>query len=669
MHRRDSPNPAAHTTSGERLRRQPADASTAADIVRELALEGADASAAAHALYMEARRLLSEAAGELLYAPHDDASDAMALLARNALALLPVALDEANAGALNPGWLEDLHRLSRPETDHRRHGRWYTSRTIARYMARRAIAAVASRTRPEHLVALDPACGCGALAVPLLEELVAHESRLHPKRNRAEMVEQCLSGLTIADIDVEALDTAAFRLRVAAGRLAGRPVTTSPRLFHGDVLTAPPLYLAPHGVDLVLMNPPYLGNRYFEQMPDPAAARAALRRSFGWNDDLYAHFLARAWEWLRPGGALCAITSDTFLTIPSKARTRAQLRSRALREIVRVPPAAFAANVNTCITVAVNAPPELFDVLQYVDARRAADEIWDILETEPSPPGVTRFTASGQVYAFSDVPFYRPTPRAVALFERYLHPHPASPVARSRAFVRLGEIAPARDCGINSGNVRHKLFFFDYRDGLERLIQGRQTEKYIVRWDSPAARYRWVDLTYEPDPSVKGIGRGGRPSRSGETWGFRGDLNQHFAAERLFLRQTEDDLVASYLKQNPRDPTFTDNTLFTLLINERGRRLGISYHYLLGLLNSAFLNELYHALSQEEGRAQAQVKVGYVNRLPILVPSTELRGEVEGLVRRAIEAQEKGSPLSAIQQALDTLVAGAYGADDLPADD
>lgn len=668
MKRRHPPVASADVASRDRRRRPAADFPAAVEIVRELACGEVDTAPMAHALYMEARRLLSEAAGELLYAPHGDPSDTLALLARNALALLPVSLEEKDDGALNPSWLEDLHRLSRPDTDHRRHGRWYTSRPIARYMARRAIAAIASRSTPEHLLALDPACGCGALAVPLLEELVAHESRLRPGRPLMEVVERCLSGLTIADIDEEALDTAAFRLRVAACRLAGRPVTKSPRLFHGDVLTAPALYLAPQGVDLVLMNPPYLGNRYFEQMPNPAAARAALRRSFGWNDDLYAHFLARAWEWLRPGGALCAITSDTFLTIPSKSRTRAHLRSRALREIVRVPASAFAANVNTCITVAVNAPPELFDVLEYVDARGAADAIWETLDTGADLPGVTRLVAPGRVYALSDVPFYRPTPRAVALFERYLHPRPESSAARPRAFVRLGDIARARDCGINSGNVRHKLFFSDYRDGLERLIQGRQTDKYIVRWDSPAARYRWVDLTYEPDPSVKGIGRGGRPSRGGETWGFRGDLHQHFAAERLFLRQTEDDLVASYLKQNPRDPTFTDNTLFTLLINERGRRLGVSYHYLLGLLNSAFLNELYHALSQEEGRAQAQVKVAYVNRLPIVIPSSELRGEVEGLVRRAIEAQENGRPLGGIQKALDALVADAYGAEGLPAD-
>jgi hypothetical protein len=459
--------------------------------------------------------------------------------------------------------------------------------------------------------------------------------------------------------------------------------------------------VAPDGADIVIMNPPYLGNRYFQALKRPEKARAGLRKSFGWNDDLYAHFLHRAWDFLHPGGCVCAITSDTFLTIPSKARVREMLRTHALCEIVRVPPSAFAANVNTCITIAVRAEPELFDSVDYLDARNAPESAWDALDTQPPPAGVERFKVPSQAYADPTIPFYRPTPRAVFLFQRYFaisssefrgiqsgarnersrrtsseseHPTPSAqrptpdtqhPAPNSHPpTCRLGDVAPARDCGINSGNVRHRIFFADEAPGRNKLIQGRQLERYVVRWDSPAAQYKWVDVHYRPDPRTRGIGRGGKPSAQAENWGFRGELCRHLAPERLFLRQTEDDLFAAYLRQDPADPIYTDNTLFTLLLSEEGRSMGLTYPYLLGLLNSAFLNELYHLLSQEEGRAQAQVKVAYLNRLPIVVPTGEQRLEVERWVNEASEEHKNGRPITAIQWQLDTLVEALYsGAD------
>lgn len=627
----------------------------AARIVREhAAISGADPRRLAAALYEEAARLLDGAAD-------GPPPNVAAQLARNALALFPVSRDEAAAGAITPEWLEDLHRLSRPNADHKRHGRWYTARPIAHYMARRAMAAADDADAPDALTALDPACGCGALLTPMFEAMVARYRRRRPEAAPAEAVSAALGGIIAADVDARAVETAVRRLRYAAERLAGGPVEAAPRTFVGDTLTAPPERLAPGGADVVVMNPPYLGNRYFAALPDPHAARAALREAFGWNDDLYAHFLERAWEWMRPAGVLCAITSDTFLAIPSKARTRETLRRRRLLEIVRVPPSAFAASVGTCITVATHRAPDPDGCVAYLDARAAPETAWDAMETDPPPPAVERHTVPASAWMDQNTPFYRPTPRAVAMFRRYLSGEP-------EGMVSLGDVAPARDCGINSGNVRHRLFFADHADGREMLIQGRQLERFRVRWDSPAARYRWVDIAFQPDPSRPGIGRGGKPSAHGETWGFRGDTRIFRAPERIFLRQTEDDLFAAYLRQNPDTPTYTDNTVFTLVLNDRGRELGLTYPYLLALLNSAFLNALYHALSQERGRAQAQVKVGYVNRLPIAIPTPAQRLAIERCAHRAMDEAEAGRPLTAIQWQLDTLVDTLYEAHSLPPD-
>ncbi|HEY3266774.1 MAG TPA: N-6 DNA methylase [Armatimonadota bacterium] len=627
--------------------------------MRELASTGADPHAAAVALYQEALRLLSECSGvepPALPAPPDPS---IATLARNALMLFPVCALEGQPGALTPEWLEDFHRLTKPDADHKRHGRWYTARPIARYMARRAIAELPAST--EGVRILDPACGCGALLVPVFEAAVARQAALEPDRPVSEVVRETLANASAADVDAGALATASFRLRVAAARLAGAPVDARPHCFHGDSLTARPADVAPDGADILVMNPPYLGNRHFLSLPDPEHARAHLRKAFGWNDDLYAHFLHRAWDWLRPNGVLCALTSDTFLAIPSKERVRDTLRRHRLREIVRVPSSAFAAAVNTCITVATREHAELFDSVTYLDARDAPEAAWETLEAAPPPAGVQRFESPASAWA-PGAPFFRPSPRAAALFERYL----AAPNGADAPYRPLAEVAPAKDCGINSGNVRHRLFHAEPAPGRARLIQGRQLERYIARWESSAAQYQWVDLNYTPDPSLPGIGRGGKPSALGETWGFRGETSSHIAPRRLLLRQTEDDLFAAFIEQDPADPIYTDNTIFTLLLTDEGRALGLSWLYLLGLLNSAFLNELYHTLSQEEGRAQAQVKVGYVNRLPIAIPTDAQRREVEHWVKQAADSQRDGRPISAIQWQIDALVEALYAAETLP---
>ena len=633
----------------------------ATQIVRAYADQGFDARVFAVALQAEVRARLATAAGELGFtAPeHASAPPAVRRVAANAISLFPVSLDEETPGAVTAEWLEELHRLVRPHSDHKRHGRWYTTRTVSRYMARRALHTAFQRREPETISALDPACGCGALLAPLLIEIVTYLRKRQPDRPLPELVSEALAGITAADLDAEALDIALFRLRLAAFRLAGVPLEVSPRGMHCNTLTADPTNVMPEGADIVVMNPPYLGARYFETLTDPAKARDDLRRVFGWTDDLYAHFLYRAWDWLKPEGALAAITSDTYLTIPSKERIRRIIGAHSLVEISRVPASAFAAHVNTCITVAAKAPPELFDTFVYHDAREAPENAWDTMDAPEPPAGVERFTAPNIVYADTQVPFFRPTPRAVDLFRRYLAQRTEDWPGKPK-MVPLLEVAPAKDCGINSGNVRERLFFLDHREGLSRLIQGRQLEPFIVRWDSPNARYRWVDLDYRPDPGRRGQGRGGRISNHRETWSFRGDWHQHLAPERILLRQTEDDLYASLIVNDPESPTFTDNTVHTIIVTEEGREMGITHLYLLGLLNSAFLNELYHVLSQEEGRSQAQVKVTYVNRLPIALPTREQRGAVEDYARLAIEAQTEHRPLGVIRQRLNRAVARIY---------
>ena len=174
------------------------------------------------------------------------------------------------------------------------------------------------------------------------------------------------------------------------------------------------------------------------------------------------------------------------------------------------------------------------------------------------------------------------------------------------------------DTGIHSGNVRAKIFFKENNGRRHRLLQGRQIQRYSIQWDSPDAQYMFCDIDYKPLP-IPGIGRGGRPSPKDEYWDFCGNIENHHQPERLLMRQSDDDLIVAYHSEAESGRFYTDNTLFTILPKSQKTNL----KYFLALFNSRLLNFIYHSISQEQGRSQAQVKVKVVRKLPIVVPSED----------------------------------------------
>ena len=239
-----------------------------------------------------------------------------------------------------------------------------------------------------------------------------------------------------------------------------------------------------------------------------------------------------------------------------------------------------------------------------------------------------------------------------------------------RRFAPLSLIAPALDTGIDSGNVRSKLF---YRENavsrlLFPLIQGNQVIRYGVWWENPQARYRYVDVSYRADVRIKGTGRGGKMSGKGEYWRFRGPVENHHVDERLLMRQTEDEPFIGYINQRT-GRVYTDNTIHTLLLTDEGRSSGMTYRYLLAVLNSTTLRQIYQAMTQEEGRVLAQVKTSVVNHLPIAVPSHSEVEQLDALVASIQRIHETmGLPLPleasqrviAVQQEIDEIVAQMY---------
>ncbi len=396
----------------------------------------------------------------------------------------------------------------------------------------------------------------------------------------------------------------------------------------GDALLDDKL-LPPRPIDLVIGNPPYLGVRHARRLP----SFERWRGRFGATEDLYAYFMRRAMRIVRPGGCVMLLVPDTWLTLSSYEDLRREVLAGRLCFVLRFPPDTFDRHVFPCVFLWQRADPAAHRV-RYLDARA------------PHSLERPREFAIAQA-AYENAPgciVFEPTATARKMARGLARAGWAMPKLRlprattSARVVPLCEIAAIGDVGIHSRNCRHRLFFAGRdRPHLERLLQGRQIEPYAVRWDSPKARYRWVDIHYAPDASVPGRRGDGSPSVRGEYWSWQGDPAIFQLPERILIRQTGDRIVAARLAQK-RTHYYTDNTLFTAALTDAARAAGITYRYLLGYLNSAIASRMYRFLSGEIGRPQAQVKVGLLRRLPFVLPSPAEVKRVEGWVR-GIERQ------------------------------
>jgi hypothetical protein len=203
---------------------------------------------------------------------------------------------------------------------------------------------------------------------------------------------------------------------------------------------------------------------------------------------------------------------------------------------------------------------------------------------------------------------------------------------------KLKDICTILDTGMHTGNCRTKLLFkTKEHNSLKKVLQGRQIAQYCFDWNSPSAKYKWCDINYEPLNQL-GVGRGGTKSKMKEYWHWCGDINNHLVPEKILLRQTDDDIIACYVNKAEDGLFYTDNTLHTVLPKD-----GVSTKLVLGLLNSKLLNRIYHFISQEHGKAMAQVKTQVVESIPL--PSLDLSQESNRVTHDKI--------VNAVEQLLD----------------
>lgn len=245
------------------------------------------------------------------------------------------------------------------DTGGRQEGVVYTPPDVVRFMVREALGArIASALEIDHdearaaavgaaslddagkrrlgrllgrLRVVDPAAGAGAFVAMAANEISSLAALLRtqgvpvsPSLATPRLaLERCCHGFEV-DPDATRMAGAVLAFACSGSRVRTVPKVVATRnTLLGD-LDHPS---AGGGWDIVLMNPPYIGEKYLRERLGNEF-RQALRARDGFSGDLLSHFLLRAIEGLRPDGALSAIVSDTAFTMASAAPVRAALLDR-----------------------------------------------------------------------------------------------------------------------------------------------------------------------------------------------------------------------------------------------------------------------------------------------------------------------------------------------------
>lgn len=219
-----------------------------------------------------------------------------------------------------------------------------------------------------ELRVLDPACGAGTLLVTMFTQLDQLLARLAPQVKasvrRARIIENSLFGV---DVNPWALTVTRLRLSLAShGAVDG---SSDFQLLHGDCLLSE--FQCPF--DLIVGNPPYVRH---EQIRDPlgtlapaaykhaltARTKTRLPQLFAQHKlsracDLYVYFYFLGLALLKEGGALCFVSSSSWLDVAFAASLRSAVAAHLALLIDHDRNRSFAAaDVNTVIALLSASP-------------------------------------------------------------------------------------------------------------------------------------------------------------------------------------------------------------------------------------------------------------------------------------------------------------------------
>ncbi len=147
--------------------------------------------------------------------------------------------------------------------------------------------------------------------------------------------------------------------------------------------------------------------------------------------------------------------------------------------------------------------------------------------------------------------------------------------------------------GVCTGSNKKHISDEPIFENSKKVLQGKNINKYVLDYNNLFINYDRKALLRARDESI------------------------FLKPEKLLMRQTSDKLILTYDCKE----YYTIDSLFILYTKDER----IMLKYLLAILNSKLLNRQYQKINPEAGRVFAQVKIDYVNELPIIIAKNELQ--------------------------------------------
>jgi hypothetical protein len=485
----------------------------------------------------------------------------------------------------------------------RMQGAYDTPQAIVEYITEATLAPLCGTAKPP--LVLDPACGAGYFLISAFEFLKKYYPQLKPEK----LIENCILGFDMEDVAI-----ALSRRNLEWHLKKNHGISIDKNALSGIVLKADSLSDNPEVVskvgkiDAVIGNPPYqfLTGRgspvaalqrdgEFAAANDLADEIAALTIQFPRSSkgckDRYKWFIDRATQFPGNSGRLGFITPNTWLFYPRYADIRELLVSDGrLEAIADFGSCAFnRAHVPAAAFIWQKGEPGIYKKFPF--ARIGKDE-WDVINDSESIADALKETQIAYVDERYNIISDFPAMNSIQ------HEDDLIAVLRNRPYsdfrASLADIAVLRE---GSHAIRA------ISRNASRIQGGENT--YPVLIDKTMGPLVAPDIGYII-PNEK------CPSR-----------DRHHSGERFLIRKTGDRLLVA--------PSPTEN--FALAHQNvyvgKLKASAIPFPALLGILNSTLITRIYRTgPGGQEGRIHAQLRIEFLNRLPIpVVPNESALGE------------------------------------------
>lgn len=365
-----------------------------------------------------------------------------------------------------------------------------------------------------------------------------------------------------------------------------------------------PEVFASGGFDIIVGNPPY-GAKLSQQEKDYLSANYCTTE---YNYDTYKTFFELGFELLKNDGYLGYITPNTFFTLELGAnKLRNLLFNKTLCRIVELFNVFPNAVVEPVITIFQNKLPQNEEFTSVCLPRKIK------LSSTFLNEGIENKFIQSDLKRDEKLLFnYRSSKEQTVLFEKIKN----NVILDSLFHVMTG----AKPYQVGKGvpkqtkeTVKNKPYtgFVQIDEYWKPYMRGRTIGRCVNKWANTKEFIKYGEWLAEPrNPEV-------------------------FANEKLFVRQTGDQLITTYDKGN-----VSNDTLYS--IYPKDSNSSMSLLYLLGVMNSSVLNWYYQSENYlEVGKPMAQVKANALKRLPIAIGNCLQCQEVENSTKLLLQYSQK----------------------------